>query len=62
MPDGVVMNAPHVADDTGQASKVTGIDFVNKTVTYKETSGFQGGKALRYASFDASDWTAGTLE
>jgi hypothetical protein len=62
MPDGVVMNAPQVANDSGQASKVTNIDFVNKTVTYKETHGFQGGKSLRYASFDSSDPAAATLE
>jgi hypothetical protein len=29
-----------------------------KTVTYKETNGFQGGKALRYALFDSSDPSA----
>lgn len=62
MPDGVVMNAPQVANNTGRANKVVSIDFVHKTVTYKETKGFQGGKALRYASFDASDPTAATLE
>jgi len=31
-------------------------------VTYKETDGFQGGKALRYASFDSSDPTAAAIE
>ena len=62
MPDGVVLNAPQVANSTGQANKVVSIDFVNKTVTYKETNGFQGGKALRYVSTDASDPTAATLE
>jgi hypothetical protein len=62
MPDGVVLNAPQVANSTGHANKVVSIDFVNKTVTYKETNGFQGGKALRYVSTDASDPTAATLE
>ena len=62
MPDGVVLNAPQVANDSGHANKVTSIDYVNKTVTYKETNGFQGGKPLRYASFDASDPVAATLE
>ena len=52
LPDGVVLNAPQVANNTGQANKVTTINFANMTVTYKETDGFQGGKALRYASFD----------
>lgn len=62
MPDGVIMNAPQVANATGHSNKVVSIDFVNKTVTYKETNGFQGGKALRYASFDASDPTTAALE
>jgi len=62
LPDGVVMNAPQVANATGEANKVTSIDFTNRTVTYKETDGFQGGKALRYASFDSSNPTAATIE
>jgi len=62
LPDGVVLNAPQVANNTGQANKVTSIDFANKKVTYKETGGFQGGKALRYASFDSSDPAAATIE
>jgi len=62
MPDGVIMNAPQVANDTGVENKVVSIDYTNKTVTYKETNGFQGGKALRYASFDASNPIAATLE
>jgi hypothetical protein len=62
MPDGVVLNAPQVANASGQAHKVVSLDLVNKTVTYKETDGFQGGKALRYASFDSSDPTTAALE
>jgi len=62
LPDGVVLNAPQVANSTGQANKVTSIDFATMTVTYKETNGFQGGKALRYASFDSSDPTAAAIE
>jgi hypothetical protein len=62
MPDGVVLDAPQVANATGQAKKVESIDIANKTVTYKETNGFQGGKALRYVSTDSSDPTAATLE
>jgi hypothetical protein len=62
LPDGVVISAPQVANSTGQANKVVSIDVVNKTVTYKETSGFQGGKALRYVSTDSSDPTAAAIE
>jgi hypothetical protein len=62
LPDGVVLNAPQVANNTGQANKVVSIDLANMTVTYKETDGFQGGKALRYASFDSSDPGAAAIE
>lgn len=62
LPNGVVENAPQVANGTGQANKVVSINFTAKTVTYKETDGFQGGKALRYASFDSSDPTAAAIE
>jgi len=62
MPDGVVLNAPQVANSTGQANKVVSIDLADKTVTYKETDGFQGGTALRYASFDSSDPVAAAIE
>jgi hypothetical protein len=62
MPDGVVMTAPQVANASGQANKVVSIDFVNKTVTYKETAGFQGGKSLRYVSTDSSDPGAAAIE
>lgn len=62
LPNGVVENASQVANSTGQANKVVSIDFAAKTVTYKETNGFQGGKALRYASLDSSNPTAATIE
>ena len=62
LPDGTVWNAPHVANDTGQADKVANLDTVGGFVTYRETSGFQGGKAVRYASTDASDPVAAALE
>ncbi len=62
LPDGSVMNAPHVMNDTGQAPKVVSIDLSSMTVTYRETHGFQGGHAVHYASFDSSDMTAAALE
>jgi hypothetical protein len=62
LPSGVVENAPQVANSTGQANKVVSIDLAKLTVTYKETDGFQGGKALRYASFDSSDPVAAAIE
>lgn len=72
LPDGTVENAPQVARDQngdGQialrsetADKVISINLAAGTVTYRETNGFQGGKAVKYASFDSSDQLAATLE
>jgi len=57
-PDGTVDNAPQIARDQNgdgridllseAADKVVSIDTTRLTVTYKETNGFQGGKAVRY--------------
>jgi len=62
LPDGTIENAPQVANDTGRAPKVTAIDFAALTVTLEETPGFQGGKAVRYLSTDASLDVAAALE
>ena len=62
MPNGVIVNAPQVANNTGQADKVVSIDMVHLTVTYRETNGFQGGDPVKYASFDSSNPVAATLE
>jgi hypothetical protein len=62
LPDGTIRNAPHLANDSGQADKVVSLDKVGGTVTYGETNGFQGGKPVRYVSTDASDPVAAALE
>jgi hypothetical protein len=62
LPDGTVLNAPQIANASGQADKVVSIDTVSLTVTYRETNGFQGGKPVKYVSTDASDEGAAVLE
>jgi len=62
LPDGTVVNAPHVANDTGQADKVIVLDTAARTVRYRETHGFQGGRGVLYASTDASDPGVAALE
>lgn len=62
LPDGTILNAPHVANDSGQADKVLFLDSVGRKVTYLETHGFQGGRGVRYVSTDASDPVAAALE
>lgn len=62
LPDGTILNAPHLANDTGQADKIVFLDTANRRVTYEETDGFQGGRPVRYVSTDASDPVAAALE
>jgi hypothetical protein len=72
LPDGTVQNAPQIARDqngdgrldlgTETADKVVSIDTQRLVVTYRETNGFQGQKAVRYVSTDSSDKLAATLE
>jgi hypothetical protein len=60
--DGVVLNAPQVANGTGLHEKVLSINFVEKKVTLKLTAGLYHGKEILYLSTDASDPVAATLE
>ncbi|HEV2732874.1 MAG TPA: hypothetical protein VGV15_22820, partial [Terriglobales bacterium] len=62
MPNGLIVNAPQIANSSGQADKVVSLDVVNGKVTYRETDGFQGGDPVKYASFDSSDQVGATLE
>lgn len=62
LPDGTILNAPHVANATGQADKVISIDLAAQRVRFQETNGFSRGKAVRYVSTDASAPDVAALE
>lgn len=62
LPNGTILNAPQVANWSGQADKVISIDTSHNKVTYQETNGFSGGKAVKYVSTDASDPGVAALE
>jgi hypothetical protein len=62
LPDGTVLNAPQIANDTGRADKVVALDPTAETVLYRETNGESRTHAVRYASFDASNPVAAALE
>src|SRR6185503_6376598 len=62
LPDGTILNAPHVANDTGRADKVVALDTARRMVRYRETNGFSRGDAVRYVSTDASDEAVAALE
>ena len=64
LPNGTILNAPHVMNNSGRHPKVldTGTASGRLTVTLQETLGFAGGKRVRYVSTDASDPLASALE
>src|SRR5215472_11437171 len=58
----VVLNAPQIANATGQADKVISIENAHQVVNYKETDGCYDNESVHYASFDASDPGAAAIE
>jgi hypothetical protein len=58
----VVLNAPQIANESGQADKVVAIAGNHRTVSYRETDGCYDNEAVHYASFDASDPGAAAIE
>ncbi|MEA2156544.1 MAG: hypothetical protein QOE11_2684 [Solirubrobacteraceae bacterium] len=62
LPDGTILNAPQIANDTGRADKITNLDSAARTATLLLTDGFARGQAVRYVSTDASDPGVATLE
>jgi hypothetical protein len=56
----VVLNAPQIANVTGRADKIVALG--RETVSYRETDGCYDDESVHYASFDASDPTAATIE
>jgi hypothetical protein len=62
LPDGSILNAPHVANGSGVHDKVVAIDLVRRQVRLATSDGFAGGKLVHYVSTDASDAAVAALE
>ena len=62
LPDGTVLNAPHIANATGQHDKVVRIDKVAGTADLRLTDGFSRGEKVLYVSTDATIELAAALE
>lgn len=58
----VILNAPQVANATGQADKVISVNHSAHTVNYAETNGCYDDKSVHYVSFEASDPGAAAIE
>jgi hypothetical protein len=63
LPSGIVLNAPQIANATGNHDKLVGTpDLANGRGTFKETEGFYNGKEVYYVSFDSSALDIAALE
>lgn len=60
LPDGTVINAPQIANATGQADKLLALG--GGRASFQETEGFYEGKEVYYVSFDSSDPAIAALE
>ncbi len=62
LPDGAVLNAPQLANSSGQADKVVSLDTRARTVRYRLTDGFARTNAVVYLSTESSDPGAAAIE
>ncbi len=62
LPDGAVLNAPQIANDTGRADKALVVSRPAHTVRYLLTDGFSRGNRVVYVSTEASDPGAAAIE
>jgi hypothetical protein len=63
LPNGVVLNASHIANNTGLHDKLVGTpNMAARTATFQETEGFYEGKEVYYVSFDVSAPDVAALE
>src|SRR5262249_21948298 len=50
LPDGTILNASQIANDSGRGDKAVALDTTAKTVTWRETQGFFAGRVVHYVS------------
>jgi hypothetical protein len=62
LPNGIVINAPQVANSSGHADKALALDTGQGSVLYQETEGRYEDKHVHYASFESGNPVAATIE
>ncbi|CAD5371625.1 conserved hypothetical protein [Rubrivivax sp. A210] len=62
LPDGSILNAPQMANDSGRHPKVAAIDFARGTVAVAQSFGYANGRRVKYISTDASVSDVAALE
>ena len=61
-PDGIVLNAPQIKNNSGTHDRLVRIDLEKHTATFRMTAGFYDGKRVHYTSFNASDPGVAAIE
>jgi hypothetical protein len=62
LPDGTVLNAPQIKNQSGEHDRLIRIDLSKRTATFKTTKGFFEGKTVCYTTFNASDPGVAAIE
>ncbi len=62
LPNGVVLNAPQIKNNSGQHDRLIRIDLEKRTATFRMTDGFFEGRRVHYTSFNASDPAVAAIE
>jgi hypothetical protein len=62
LPNGIVLNAPQIKNNSGTHDRLVRIDLEKRTATFKMTDGFFEGRRVHYTSFNASDPAIAALE
>lgn len=62
LPDGTILNAAQIKNETGEHDRLIAIDLTKKMATFRMTNGFFEGKVVHYVSFNASDSGVATVE
>jgi hypothetical protein len=62
LPDGTVLNAPHIMNKTGRHDRLIRIDVSKRTATFRITRGYYEGRTVYYTTFNASDPGVAAIE
>ena len=62
LPNGIVLNAPQIKNNSGNHDRLVHIDLEKRVATFRMTDGFFEGRRVHYTSFNASDPAIAALE
>jgi hypothetical protein len=62
LPNGVILNAPHIRNASGHHDRLIRIDVDKRVATFRMTDGFFEGRRVHYTSFNASDPAVAAIE